>query len=172
MTDMALDTSDRDGITRIADTSMPLGVAVSALIVRQARVLMLRRPQTARYDGGNWEFPGGKLDAGETLEAALEREVGEETGLRVAIGAPLCTWNIRRNNHWVTGVLFECQALTDEVHVSGEHRQVRWVELDEISDLPLAEATLLQLDRLQCHLGKLRNAGRRGPAPEVSDSCP
>ena len=49
----------------------------------QGRYLFLRRAAASRRFGGHWEPPGGKVDAGEAIDVALEREVMEETGLRI-----------------------------------------------------------------------------------------
>jgi 8-oxo-dGTP diphosphatase len=59
-------------------------VAVGVLIDRDGRFLLTSRPLGKVYDG-HWEFPGGKVEAGETVEAALQRELHEELG--IAIGA-------------------------------------------------------------------------------------
>lgn len=61
----------------------PLLVAAVALIDVEGRVLVQRRPPGKEH-GGLWEFPGGKLETGETPEAALARELGEELGVVVA----------------------------------------------------------------------------------------
>lgn len=60
----------------------PLHVAVG-VIVRAGRVLLARRG-SHQHQGGLWEFPGGKVAAGETVEQALARELGEELGIEVA----------------------------------------------------------------------------------------
>jgi 8-oxo-dGTP diphosphatase len=61
-------------------------IVVAAAIIRQAgRILLVQRPATAAL-GGLWEFPGGKLEPGETPEAALARELVEELDITVTIG--------------------------------------------------------------------------------------
>ncbi|ODP37891.1 (deoxy)nucleoside triphosphate pyrophosphohydrolase [Sphingomonas turrisvirgatae] len=60
----------------------PLIVVAAALIDAEGRVLVQRRPP-GKPMAGLWEFPGGKLDPGETPEAALCRELGEELGITV-----------------------------------------------------------------------------------------
>ena len=62
----------------------PVDVAVGVLIDPQGRFLLTSRPEGKVY-AGYWEFPGGKLEAGESVEAALRRELHEEIG--IAIGA-------------------------------------------------------------------------------------
>ena len=60
-------------------------IAVAAAIIRQdGRILIVQRPETAEM-GGLWEFPGGKIEPGETPQAALVREIAEELGVPVAV---------------------------------------------------------------------------------------
>ena len=70
----------------------PVDVAVGVLIERDAqgregRFLLTSRPQGKVY-AGHWEFPGGKLEAGETVEAALRRELDEELGITIGAAHP------------------------------------------------------------------------------------
>ena len=69
---------------------VPVEVAVGVLIDPQGRFLMTLRPEGKVY-AGYWEFPGGKLETGETVEAALRRELQEELG--VTIG-PVQPWQV------------------------------------------------------------------------------
>ena len=68
----------------------PVDVAVGVLINADGRFLLTSRPAGKVY-AGYWEFPGGKLEAGESVEAALRRELHEELG--IAIG-PMQPWKI------------------------------------------------------------------------------
>lgn len=69
---------------------VPVDVAVGVLIDAQGRFLLTSRPEGKVY-AGYWEFPGGKLEAGETVEVALRRELIEEIG--VVIG-PVQPWKV------------------------------------------------------------------------------
>ncbi|AKJ31307.1 NUDIX domain-containing protein [Caldimonas brevitalea] len=60
----------------------PVDVAVGVLIDAKGRFLLTSRPEGKVY-AGHWEFPGGKLEAGETVEAALRRELHEELGITI-----------------------------------------------------------------------------------------
>jgi 8-oxo-dGTP diphosphatase len=68
----------------------PVDVAVGVLIDGEGRFLLTSRPQGKVY-AGYWEFPGGKLEAGETVEQALRRELHEELGIRIGAAQP---WKI------------------------------------------------------------------------------
>jgi 8-oxo-dGTP diphosphatase len=68
----------------------PVDVAVGVLLDEEGRFLLTTRPPGKVYAGW-WEFPGGKLEAGETVEAALRRELNEELG--ISIGA-VQHWNV------------------------------------------------------------------------------
>ena len=63
-------------------TLAPLQVVAAALVDRQGRVLIAQRPP-GKWQAGRWEFPGGKVEPGETAEAAVVRELHEELGVRV-----------------------------------------------------------------------------------------
>jgi 8-oxo-dGTP diphosphatase len=66
---------------------VPVDVAVGVLVDRDGRFLLTSRPQGKVY-AGYWEFPGGKLEAGETVEAALKRELHEEIGIEIGSVQP------------------------------------------------------------------------------------
>ncbi|MEO8125076.1 MAG: NUDIX domain-containing protein [Burkholderiales bacterium] len=65
----------------------PVDVAVGVLIDAEGRFLLTSRPEGKVY-AGYWEFPGGKLEAGETVEQALRRELHEELGIMIADAEP------------------------------------------------------------------------------------
>ena len=67
-------------------TRKPFRLSAKVLILdAEGRCLLLRRSRASRANAGKWEFPGGKVDAGESFEEALMREVEEETGLRIGL---------------------------------------------------------------------------------------
>ncbi len=70
-------------------------VAVGVLIEADGRFLLTSRPEGKVYAGW-WEFPGGKLEAGESVEAALARELHEELGITIAGAMP---WNVTRMDY-------------------------------------------------------------------------
>ena len=76
-------TSERTPVdVEVSDSRRPVDVAVGVLIDAQERFLLTSRPEGKVY-AGYWEFPGGKLEAGESVEQALRRELHEELGITI-----------------------------------------------------------------------------------------
>jgi 8-oxo-dGTP diphosphatase len=71
----------------VAEERTPVNVAVGVLIDPQGRFLLTSRPAGKVY-AGYWEFPGGKVEAGESVEAALRRELHEELGITIGPALP------------------------------------------------------------------------------------
>lgn len=125
------------------------------VIVRNGCVLLALRPDSSHM-GGLWEFPGGKVDVGETVQEALRRELREELGIEAHTVAPFIT---------VEYAYPDKNVLLDVWLVSGfsgtecgaEGQQIRWVpcgQLDEY-DFPAAnQAIVNQLRFIQLDLGR------------------
>ena len=83
-----------------------IGVGVGAVIVdEQGRLFLARRGPAAKNERGLWEFPGGSVELGETLAEALQREMGEEYGIEIAVGALLDVVDHilpQEGQHWVS----------------------------------------------------------------------
>jgi 8-oxo-dGTP diphosphatase len=74
-------------VSGAAQERTPVDVAVGVLVDAQGRFLLTSRPEGKVY-AGYWEFPGGKLEAGESVEAALRRELHEELGITIGHAEP------------------------------------------------------------------------------------
>ncbi len=81
-------------VVEAEDTRPPVEVAVGVLIRADGAFLLTSRP-TGKVYAGYWEFPGGKVEPGESIEAALARELHEELGLGLDPGAMTCVrWRV------------------------------------------------------------------------------
>ena len=124
---------------------LPPRLEVSAALIRgdAGRFLLARRPPGGRH-GGLWEFPGGKQEAGETLEQCLARELREELGLEVLVGRLLAAVDHDYPGLRITLHLFEC-ALPPSSPLPPESGSLRWVTLDELDGyaMPAADRQLI-----------------------------
>jgi 8-oxo-dGTP diphosphatase len=87
-----------------------------------------------------WEFPGGKIEKGESGEAALHRELEEELSLRVKILKALNPVEHRGSGHHITLIPFLCESVGETAPVLHEHAEMRWLDLSDLPDLEWAPA--------------------------------
>ena len=116
--------------------------ALSAKVVildDDGNCLLLKRSMKSKGNPGKWEFPGGKADPGETFEAALLREISEETGLKIALqhvaGAAESLLPERR----VAYLIMEGRLVSGEVQLSEEHDEYRWIQKSDLLKVDLSE---------------------------------
>ncbi|MFP4404692.1 8-oxo-dGTP diphosphatase MutT [Rhodosalinus sp.] len=117
-------------------------VAAVALIDRDGRVLLAQRPD-GKSMAGLWEFPGGKVEPGETPEAALIRELNEELGIDTAASclAPLTFASHGYPDFHLLMPLFACRKW-EGVPQAREGQQLAWAAPARLRDYPMPPADL------------------------------
>lgn len=130
---------------------MPPLIVTAAVLRRAGRVLIARRPEGKR-DAGMWEFPGGKLEEGETPEEALRRELLEELGLEAEIGRIFEVVHHRYPWGAVLILAYEARPLPGEIRnlQVAEHR---WVLPRELPDFPILPADRPMVEKLMAEGG-------------------
>lgn len=124
-------------------------VAVKALLFFDGKFLLVKRSDNARGEHSYWEFPGGRLEFGETPEEALNRELKEETGLSAKIIRPLQTWSFfRGDDTQIVGITFLCKADSDIVQLSSEHDAFSWTTFDELDQYRMVPSVLDDIKKL------------------------
>ncbi|TNF23958.1 MAG: (deoxy)nucleoside triphosphate pyrophosphohydrolase [Deltaproteobacteria bacterium] len=103
-------------------------------------VLIARRAPGRRL-AGQWEFPGGKIEPGETPEACLARELDEELGVTVEVGAHVATSHHDDGQLAVELLAYECRLVAGELFPV-DHDAVAWVRPERLLDYPLAVADI------------------------------
>ena len=111
-----------------------------AIIEQDGTVLTAQRSATMSLPL-KWEFPGGKIEAGETAEECLIRELREELGVSVFIGTALSPATHRYPDFTVTLYPFICN-LTGGTVTMHEHHALKWVEPQQMPELDWAAADL------------------------------
>ncbi len=117
-------------------------VAAVALIDRDGRVLLTRRPE-GKQMAGLWEFPGGKIEPGETPEAALIRELHEELGIDTWASclAPLTFASHSYEDFHLLMPLFACRKW-EGIARGKEGQALKWVPVNRLRDYPMPPADL------------------------------
>ena len=152
---MAISTSTPTTGVEAADSFDPpflppiLLVVACALIDADGRVLLARRPPNKPM-AGLWEFPGGKVGAGETPEAALIRELDEELGIDVTANclAPFTFASHRYAEFHLLMPLYVCR-VWDGLAAAREGQELAWVRISRLGDysMPPADAPLIAMLR-------------------------
>ena len=121
---------------------------VCAILKRGGTVMIARRPAGKKL-GGLWEFPGGKVEPGETAETALHRELSEELACTVRILRQLPA--IEHDYDWggIRLIPFVCELLpTSPEPKPHEHSGLAWVSVAELAEYEMAPADLPVLEML------------------------
>ena len=110
----------------------------AALIEKQGKILLARR-KAGKHMGEKWEFPGGKIDPGESPQEALRRELAEEFSIEARIGEYLGSPEFRQGE-----IELEIQ-LYRALHLGGtfilhDHEEIRWVAPQEVESYELVDS--------------------------------
>ena len=119
---------------------------VAAIIQREDKYFVARR-KAGKHLEGFWEFPGGKIEEGESPETSLQRELQEEFGVTVEVGAFL-----GENTHDYGSAIIRLKAYrvasSEELKESVDHDMIKWCTLDELNRLQLAPADVPLLEHI------------------------
>jgi 8-oxo-dGTP diphosphatase len=137
-------------------------IGVAVIWNDQKQILIdRRRPEGAM--GGLWEFPGGKIEPGETIQECIQREISEELGIVIEVGEHLITIDHSYINLRVTLTVHHCR------HVTGvpqplESDEIRWVTLEELEQFtfPKANTQIITALKGSGEMRGMREQGRQG----------
>ena len=127
-------------------------IGVGAVVVREGKILMVKRGSPP---GENlWAIPGGLLELGESLQEGAEREIFEETGVRIKAGQPVYAFDFLKRDaegrlrfHYVI-VDLEATYLTGEIRAADDAIDVRWVSAEDCRQMPVSDKTLKLIQEL------------------------
>ena len=125
---------------------------VAAIIIKDGKVFATQRGYGDYKDW--WEFPGGKIEEGESPEDALRREIGEELGAEISIGESFYTVSYDYPKFHMIMTCYICELIGDKLELL-EHEAARWLDKNNIgsvkwlpSDIEIVEKIKDEAERL------------------------
>lgn len=134
-----------------------IGVGAGAIIFNEAgEVFLAKRGREAKNEKHRWEFPGGSVEFGETLEHALQREINEEYGFQIEVVRLLDVVNHilpDERQHWVSPI-YLCRYKSGSPSIREPHKceAIGWFRIDSIPLAELSKASRKSLQSLERHL--------------------
>ena len=119
---------------------------VAAIIHKDGRIFATQRGYGDWKDW--WEFPGGKMEAGETPEEALKREIREELSTEIQLDKLFCTVEWDYPKFHLTMHSYLCSLLTEALHLN-EHEAARWLPKEELDSVQWLPADVQIIERLK-----------------------
>jgi 8-oxo-dGTP diphosphatase len=126
-------------------------VAVGVIMRHQQILLALR--SSKQHQGGKWEFPGGKVEAGETVQQALARELLEEVAIKVTNSEAFMQLEYAYPEKTVLLDIYLVSSFTGEPH-GREGQPLRWASVAELSKLDFPDANQPIVERIQQHFSR------------------
>lgn len=119
----------------------------AAVIQVKGKILIARRPIRDKL-AGKWEFPGGKIEVGETPEECLRREIKEELNIEISVGDFFEESIYEYPNRTIQLKAYWCTWLSGEIELNS-HDTIEWVDIACLSDYDFAPADLPFVDKLR-----------------------
>lgn len=120
---------------------------VAAIICKENRIFATQRGYGEWKDW--WEFPGGKIEPGETPENALKREIVEELSAEINVNELLCTVEYDYPKFHLTMRCYLCSLITEALHLN-EHEAAKWLSKDELDSVKWLPADMEVIDKIKC----------------------
>ena len=122
---------------------------VAAIIIKEGQVFATQRGY-GEFQGW-WEFPGGKMEAGESPQEALKREINEELDADIQVNELLETVEWDYPNFHLTMHCFICNLLSESLHLN-EHEAATWLNLENLRSVKWLPADEILLDKIAEYL--------------------
>ena len=126
-------------------------IRVAAAIIYADGKFLLSKRKEDQHQGGKWEFPGGKIETGETIEAALARELNEELAVRVTEQSHFHSLDFEYPEKHVS-LVFQLVSGFEGTARGVEGQEVAWFSKAQLADLTFPDANVPVLDKIAAEL--------------------
>ena len=124
-------------------------INVVAAIIKNCKGKILRTQRNLKKSqGGLWEFPGGKIEKGETREEAIIREIKEELTIEINVESYLGEKVFEYPEKSINLIALNCRVKSGNIYLT-EHEEARWVEKAELNSFEFAPADIFIVKKLQ-----------------------
>jgi 8-oxo-dGTP diphosphatase len=128
---------------------MRLSIVQIGVIIDDKKVLLVKRSKNDSHRAGEWEFPGGELEANEDLRGGLMREILEETGINIKIGLPVYISDLVLKEQGIRYILVYILCKTVDANpkiiLSSEHTDYKWIDVESVKKRDFPEEVWMTL---------------------------
>ncbi len=115
-------------------------IVAAGVIEKDGRILIGKRKHGKMF-AGNWEFPGGTVEKGETPEQCLQRELREELAVEIEVGHLICSSEYSYTPEWTIRLLVYRANIISGMFDLKDHEEIRWVPLEKLAGYDFPEAS-------------------------------
>ncbi len=130
-----------------ADGRREVAVKVTAGIIERNGLVLIARRKPGKHMGGKWEFPGGKIEPGESPEQSLARELNEELSIRANVGKFLCTTLFEGDGVSLELLVYRVDSVEGTPALL-EHDEIRWVRPEQLASFDLTDSDRMVVEAL------------------------
>ncbi len=140
-----------------ARAARPVWIPVVTALIRKGDLVLVGQRPPGHTLAGQWEFPGGKIEKGETPEQALKRELEEELGIEAEVGTLRLAASHTYGDVSILIMFYDVLFWKGEPKLQ-QHTELRWITPEEFKNLPIPDANRKIIDRLN----EVLNGDRKG----------
>ena len=129
-------------------------VSIACIALLNGKILVAHRNPTGQM-GGRWEFPGGKVEPGETDKEAVVREINEEFGINVEVGEKIAEASFIHNEENVLLHAYRISVPHDGIekkYILTEHTEYNWIPIEVVAKLNFVDSDLLLYPKVKSYV--------------------
>ena len=120
---------------------------VAAVIRNEDNKILIAQRNLKKSQGGLWEFPGGKIESGETREHAIVREIKEEMNIEIEVEKYLAEKVFEYPEKTINLIALKCKIINGKITLN-EHEDVKWINKNELTNYNFAPADRFIIEKI------------------------